>query len=273
MPIQLNCDIDMAGLRSGIEAAQRYSKRTLPQAVNTALYSVALAARDDTPFITLERIDQDFATKVTVATFKSGKQKSAKRYQNLTRSGKAMLRMETASGENMVPRAAAIVAARASQAAKYNSLTANRWALSKNPFAGVSRAAGQAAMAALVSRMLGARHSSSKYLLAGWLPAISILFPFVQHKFLKADSRPAAKGKIDFDLGTAKAATEADPTAMIENAVGMEGRTGPKANQALILHVTTVLQRACDNEGVKNLQYALDHAEAEMSKEVEKHWA
>lgn len=270
MGLQVSCTIDMTGLQAGIEAAMRYTKRTLPQLVNTSAYWVAINARKETRYVTAERVDRDMGTVVTARIGKRGKPLSMKSSKGRVLVSSKSLMMENGK---MVPRAAAIIAARASATSKYNSLTAGRWALGKNPFKGVSRAAGQAAMAALVHRMLASRRGSGQYLLAGWLPAISILFPHVQHKFLQSDERPARKGIINFDLGTGTVAAEGNQcSSMVQNAVGMQSRTGPKANQALVTYVTDALQSAVNNEGKRQMEYALKKAEAEMAKETEKFW-
>ena len=268
--IATTCSVDMTGLEAGIEAARKYSTRTLPQIVNTSLYWVAINARNDTKFVSPERIDKDFGTLVTVAKFKSGKEKSRKRYQNINRSSTREIMTE--SGD-MIPRAVAVVMARARPGSKYNDTTASRWLLSKSPFKGVSRAAGAAAMRGFESRMLGARHSSSKYHLAGWLPEISILYPFSVQKFGVGQARGDHHGKINFKLGNATPAVEGlQCSASIENSVGMVSTTGQKANESLVLYNTTVLQRAVDVEGQRNLQYALDHAGKELEQEVKKFW-
>ena len=121
--------------------------------------------------------------------------------------------------------------------------------------------------------MLASRRSSSQYHLAGWLPSISIMYPHSVQKFRVGQDSNDHKSKINFDLGDAKPAVEGEKcSAMIENSVGMEGRTGPKANASLVLYNTAGLQRAVDGEGQRNLQYALDHAGTEMAELVNKAW-
>jgi hypothetical protein len=268
--IQITCRVDTSMLEAGIDWAQKYTTRTLPQAVNTALYWVAINAREGTPFVTQDRINQDMG--IVVKTRVRGKllPSSSKLTKNRVASSGRTVRIDNKD----VPRAAAIVAARANAGSAYNKLTTSRWAMTDNPFKGVSRAAGRAAMAALVRAMLAARRGqSTKYLYAGWLPAISILYPHSVQKFIRGGPSAKRGGKINFDLGAAQPAQPGvQCAAMIQNSVGMVSKTGPKANEALVKYASDALQRTIDSEGQKNMDYALREMEKEMAAMVNKLW-
>lgn len=251
--------IDTSGLTRGIAAASQYSKRTLPQIVNTSAYWVAVNARKEMPFVAAEKVDSELGVIATPVVGKRGVALKRKK----TLAGKAM-------GRIGVPLAAMIVVARAKAGSRYNQSTNARYALPKNPFKGVSRAEGAAAMRALVDKMLKARHRSGHFLQAGWLGAIRMLRGLVNASFLQTAAESASGGN---NLGTASPASEgATCQASIENLVGLEGQNAASFNQALHRYGTGPLQRAIDGEGRRQMEYALKKAELGLANAAAPSW-
>lgn len=264
--VNIGIQVDTSGLVAGINAAKKYSRRSITQIVNTSAYWIAVNAKNSMPYITPERVDKDLGVIVstTVSVGKTGKV------------GRKTIRKATASGSiTSAPLAALIINARANPQSYYNQRTARRWALGKSPFAGKSRKAGAAAMRAAVNKLVNVRHSAGKFLLAGWIPAIRALKSKALHKFSKGGPSPNehADSYYGADLGAATPATESDvATAIIENLVGMEGKNAASYNAALLKYGGPGLQAAVDREGQQHMNYALKKMEAELAKETNKHW-
>lgn len=260
----VTADIDVSGFNKGFAFAKEYTKRTVSEVMNTSAYWVAVNFKQVLPFVTPQTIDSQLKVIKQDVIGKRGKVlKNKKKYVQFTGGG--------------VPVAALIIAARANPSSRYNQLTNSRYKLPKNPFKGVSRATGQAAMAALIDYMIKKRHSSGKFLIAGIIPAIRTLYPLSKQKFIKGGFSPrsdfnAARGQ---QKGFAIPAREGETnvTATIESDIGMTGRNAESHNRALLTIGTPLLQRAADNEGAKNMQYALDKMAKELESGVNKHWS
>lgn len=260
-------EVDTSGLVAGINAAKKYSKRTLPQIVNTAAYWVAIYAKNDMPYITPQVVDKELGTVVatTVSVGKTGKVR-----RKTLKLGKA-----TGSIVKNAPLAALIINARANYQSVYNQRTARRWALPKSPFAGKSRKAGAAAMRAAVNKLINVRHSAGKFLLAGWVSVIKAMKDKAVHKYAKGGAAAGEHSSSYYGahLGDASAATEGEvAVAVIENLVGMQGKNAASYNQALHLHGDAALQSAVDRRGQEEMNYALKKMEDELAKETNKHW-
>jgi hypothetical protein len=271
MPITVT--LDMSRLNRGIEESGRYSRRTTPELVNTAAYWVAVNAKAGMPFVTAERVDTEMGTIVSPVIGVSGK--VLKRPKFFSSGKKVSVRGSGGGAAREVPLAAMIVAARAKAGSKYNQLTNNRYALSRNPFKGFSRSLGAQKMAALVNKMIASRHSSGRFLMAGWIPVVQGLRPYTAQRFLRGGAS-ASEGSGAFyggELGRASAAKEGERcTAVIENDVGGQGENAVSMNRALLQYGSGPLQAALDGEGTRMIEYGLRKMEAELAERVNREW-
>ncbi len=258
--------IDNSGLKAGIAAAKKVSKRSAREIVNTSAYWIAVNAKNASPFVTPNTVDSQLGV---IRTPKIGK-----RGQPLK--GKFSYKAGTAPGQKSgAPLAALIVVARARPGSRYNTLTSSRYALQKNPFAGVSRAAGAAAMRSLVDKMTKTRHSATKFLLSGWIPVVRKMWPHAVRKYLPGASPLAnASSYHGAPLGTAQPATGdgSQAEATIENDIGLAGVMREKMNSALLTKLSGPLQAAVDREGANQMKYALSKLDRELSDAVIPDW-
>ena len=265
--MNVSVKIDTSGLARGIFAASKYSTRTMPQLVNTAAYWVAINAKNSMPFVQPGVIDAQLAV---IESPEIGKRGKPLKRRKVFSAGISPLQ-----DRKDVAMAVLIVSARANPASRYNLLTNQLYALGKNPFKGVSRAAGAAAMRALVDKMIKSRHRSPKFLLTGWIPAIRIMARFAVQKFMRGGASPSdgARQYYGADLGTAQVAGEGWAcAAAIENDVGMEGKNAANFNSALMKYGAGPLQAAVDQEGERQLAYAMRKYEEELAKVTNGHW-
>ncbi len=263
-PVSVGVKIDTTKLVKGIDAASAYTKRTMPELVNTALYWVARNASGRTPKVTPAKIDTELAVISQPVVGRSGKVLKRKRA--------FFGKVGTANQE--VPLAVLIVAARSKPGSRFNQLTKGRYALPSWPFKGLPRRAGAWLMASIVDKMIKARHKSGAFLRAGWQPSIDALRPLAKAKFARGGS-VADEAHAMFRaglLGSAKPASEGQPTGMIENNVGGRGVNSESHNRALNLYGGPALQAACDEEGQKNLDYALKKMGQELAVETNQNW-
>jgi hypothetical protein len=230
--------IDSTGLNTGLKAARGYSDRSVPELVNTAAYWVSVNSQRLMPVVRAPKIDSELAVISNPVIGKRGK--ALKNRKTYTAAPQASA---------TPPLAVMIVAARANPNSRYNQRTNQRYALAKNPFKGVSREAGRAAMRAFVDAMIKMRRSSGGFLAAGWGQVASKLHAFAKHKWM-----PGKSG--------------AECTVTIENIVGMEGANAASHNAALLTEGAPGLQRAVDYEGKRQMEYALKHFEKELAELV-----
>lgn len=262
--MDLTCKIDSSGINRGIVFALLFTKRTPAQLVNTSGCEAAIVAKNTMPFTTIQRIDTELNLAVPLIGKKRGVGfRKGKKFQRENRE------VGDIAGTN-VPLAVLIIQARANPGSKYNLSTNNRYALSASPFKGVSRAQGQALMRAAVTRMINSRHSSIKFLMNGWTPAVMDLLPLSVNRYRRGSSTgPPLEGKKNYygsDLGGASPAQEGNPVAIcvIMNNIGYEGKNAASFDHALQLYGAPWLQAALDGEGQKNMQYGLDNAKKEL---------
>lgn len=259
----IKVDINMRGLERGMAAGLLFTKRTPVQVVNTAAYWVALNTRDAIPYVTPERIDTELSVIENPVIGKRGKPLKRKKIYNPKVAG------------NEAPLAALIVAARANPNSYYNRVTNSRYLLSKNPFKGVTRSAGRAAMAHLIDKMVKARHKSGRFLKSSFVPIVRALFPFTAQKYLPGGGSVSGGSSSYYgtSTGVASPAREGNRIiATISSLLGMEGRNAPSHNRALWTFAAPVLQNAVDNEGKKQMEYALKKGGEEFKEALEKHW-
>lgn len=258
--LNLTVKIDSSNLNTGLEIASRYTKKTTAEVVNTSALFVAMNARKNMPFVTPERVDTELSVIAHPVIGKRG---------NVLKNRKTYTAAKQLGGG--APLAALIVQARASQTSKYNKLTNFRYAISASPFKGKSREAGRAAMAALVDKMIKARHKSGKFLAAGWIPVIGIMRKFARSNLMQT-SAPIG-GLESGRLGAAAPAREGFTcTAQIENDVGMEGVNRASFNRALLTYGGPGLQSAVDKVADQEMKYALRKMEEGLVNAVNPKW-
>ncbi len=269
--MNITTKIDSRNLNAGLAAASKYTKRSLPQMLNTSGFYIAVNALHNTPFVTAERIDAELGTIVTPKIGKRGKPLS-------TRSARNRIYSSGRTGDSaQAPLAALIVVARANPNSFYNRSTHQRFLLDKNPFKGVSREAGRAAMAALVHKLISTRHRSGSFIRSGFVPAIRTLQPFAQRKFMKGGANPSEGLRQYYgpDLGEGIPADEfgsLKAMCTVRNYVGTEGANAPSANRALDMYAGPAFQAAVDQEGESNANYALRKMAEELRETTDKHW-
>lgn len=267
MFIAISCVVDTSKLSAGIAAAAQYTRRTMAQLVNTAAFEVALAAADAMPFVPQDRIDADLAVITLPVLGKRGK--PLKRKKNY---GAGVSAIQRTAG---VPLAVLIIQAQTNLLSRYSFMSHGAHARPHSPFYGVSRQAGQAAMAAAVSRLIKARHSSTKFLAQGFYSAAKDLKPYTVNKWrFGGGGRPASDVTRAKDFGSATPAVDGGWAvfAVIENSIGMRGKNAANFNAALLLYGTGPLQRALDNEGQRNMNYALTKMGGELKQVTEAAW-
>lgn len=268
----VDVSVDMSGFQEAFEKANQFTKRTPAEACNVAGYYIAAAAQRATPFVPLDRIDAELGIEVLGVPGKRVKELKGKKRYAATKPG---------ASYNQVPLAVLIIQASTTSprnnqigpgVSKYNVLTEFRYARGSSPFAGLSRAAGRAAMAEAVDRMTKARHSATHFIAAGWVPARKILafarrYGAASGVDTALDALTQTAMTANGSLGFAIAAVDGDTVAFcfIENDVGMGG--GPNEsnyNKALWEYGLEPLQMAVDVEGIKQMNYYLKKTGADF---------
>lgn len=248
-----NVTIDARNLNNGLKIAQEFTSKSMADACNYAAKEVAYAAFKETPVTTAARVDSDLGKIIVPVLNKNGTiSKSKRNYKG----GK----MGTKAGNETVPLTVLIIQARARPGSHYNQITGGRYALTKSPFKGVSRAAGRAAMAALESSMIkGRRRAANGFIRAGWLPSIKVLRALTSRLNYGTTTIPE---NLNEGLGTVYPAKYNDKQASctIESDVGFGSSAGlnhASNNEALMRVGTPALQKAIDGVGVKQFEYIL----------------
>jgi hypothetical protein len=252
--ISVFCKVDSSALNAAIRWRRDVltSKRTMREIVCTAALEVAMGASAYMPYVQQSTIDSELNVSITPRLGRGGKP----RYTRATRifhGNKGTARFYPA-----VPLAALIVNARSNYQSFYNMSTHHRYYRQASPFAGVSRAAGRAAMIATVNRMIRQRHSSTHFLQSGWQPAIRQLAPFSVNRGRALMSLPKMGRSSAWhnDRGSALVNdTGTSTTVTIENAIGMIGPNAANFNEALWRHGAPALQRALNDEAQSMIEY------------------
>lgn len=237
---------DYSQLTAAIEQASRYTKQTMAKVINTTAYFVSKDAKENTPFVPIARIDSELGISFKAGLTPTGKISKSKRN-----------RVAVIPDESLAEK---IIIARANPNSNYNRRTNNRWAIA--PLRG-TMAQKRAVITVYARKMIAQRHSGSKFLASGWIPATRIL------RGLAFDP----DGAIDIEgykpKGTASPAREGlTVEASIENDVGLSGVNAAGYNQALNLYGGPVLQDAINREGVSKMNYALE----KMGNGVKANW-
>lgn len=248
--IALKAEINTDFLRKGMELAARWTRRTPAQACNQVALDVCVEAQKLTPFVEVQKMDAELSVMKVPKIGARGKPLKGKFRQG----GK----VGPPSYVDDVPFVNLIIMARANPSSRYNRLTDSRYLLQQSPFKGVSRAAGMAAMAELVHRMVAARHSSGHFLGAGYVQPIRDLAMAERGRAYSQGPRATPKTggnqlgqAIPAIIGSDKAA------AVIENNVGEGGKNQANRQRALITYGANALQQAVDNRGKFAMDYFL----------------
>lgn len=251
--------VSTAGLSAAIRERLKYPGRSEAQIANTAAYYIAGNAKNFMPFVGATKVNTELGVTVSPIVKKDGtlSKRNRKSYgKGVSRSG--------------VPITALIVAARANPASRYNvgdgdyKGTNSRYALAVNPFKGVSRAAGAAAMRLLVRKMVSARRKSGHFLQSGWIGAIKALKPLAVVSRRVSDAAPLDGAKFDYndeERGQAIPAVAGSwrVSAEIANSTGLQGVNAANFNAALHLYGEPALQAAIDKEEKGIMEYAEAH--------------
>jgi hypothetical protein len=254
--MNITCSVDTSSLNDALNEAQKWSHRTREKCVVTAAVAVCDRAYELTPAETVAKIDLDLGTIITVKTGKLGQSLSAKYSKNVIKAGGRMGDKETVQN---VPLAVLIIAAQAKPGSRYNALTGNRFARGANPFKGVSRAEGRAAMQAAENRLINARHGTPGFLRLGFAAARKMLRKLVY------GGGPPVEGE-DISNETFGRATRQDSrnetSVTIENLIGMvngkQGDNGPNYNQAMLAKAGPALQQAVDDVAADKIAHVLE---------------
>ena len=268
---------DVSGLNKAVQTLlSGYTRRTPALAANTAAYVVAKLAWSKMPYVEPAKIDSELALEVVARTGVRGKPLSMRNANN--RSYRVAGNPPVGSGGDphpSVPLAWLIISARARRGSKYNISTSHHWMIGggKHPLKGYKVSEFAKIISDRLTRMVKARHSSTKFLQSCWIPAIRTLEPFADKSAVRgrgAGVGPARTGgkKSINDAGWADPAKLGDLVAIstAANAAGLRGygeALNRKHNEALWRYGAPALQRAIDDEAENIMRHV---AEQEMLK-------
>lgn len=248
--------LDYTGLRRGIAIAMDASRKELPALLEAVAFYVAVKAQNMTRYVSFQRMDSELMTVKTLRMHRNGKPYSAKNSKNVTLSSGRTVSIKNGRGRSFnVPLAAAIIQSSVilpqvyggQRPGTYNQRTNHRYARANSPFLGKSRAAGAQAMRAAVSRMIKARHSSSKFLQSGW---VAVARQLRANYYGRPPGETTGRLKSKPGFGSVDRAASGDEASItISNLIGMTGRNAANFNQALHAHGGPALQRALDEQG------------------------
>jgi hypothetical protein len=253
--------VDASRLNAILAEHIKVSTRSAPQVVASAAYHVVKRTIELTPFVPVSRIDEELAVSVAVKISASGKALSARNSKNLLKRGGT-----TGVGlAKYVPLTVLIIRASQRPGSRYNMLTNNRWQRPADLFKGMSREGMAATMRAIENRMINARHSSIKFLIAGWAAVRRQLLGSVYGGAPEMSGIEGLGekefGRVIIHGGTAGA------SVTIENLIGTVGGdmgdNSANYNQALFEHGLGPLQQAIDEEAEKQIAVTWGRVEAE----------
>jgi hypothetical protein len=258
--------IDTTGLVKGLMAARLYTKRSMPEIVNSTAFWIAMNAFKATPSVEPAKIEQELRTIVLPRiNIKTGKQRPATELGNL------------------------IVMARMNPESDFNKRTNQKWFIPgftevqlairnlarKRKAAGWTAKAIQSEIARYVTKMIKSRKISTNFLKAGWIPAIKRLGPLVR-SYSRLHKREVMErtGRENPNLGSCSPAIDQAyvAAAIISNEVGLAGPNAAGYNEALQRHGVIPLQNAIDREGKEQMDYALKKMHEDLVQTVKPHW-
>jgi hypothetical protein len=243
---------DMSGLNKALRMRIAFQGRTDAEVVNTAAYYISARAKQLTPFETVAQIDSDLGKVSSPRVDRQG--------NLVTRKGKQVMRHSFTHGSSRakdVPLVALIIATRAAKGS-VSTEGVGRWSNFKNPFKGVSRAAGAAAMKRLALKLLRGRRSSTHFVQSGWIDAMKRLSPFAVKR--RGSSMDDAKYDYDFTdragvTSPAKAGTGL-VSSTAENATGQQGVNAVSVQKAIQTKgAIDAMEQAIKEEEINTLAY------------------
>lgn len=250
--------VDTSGLNAAL--AQRAeiltSRRTMRDSVCTAAYYIARNAQRWMPGVSQGTIDSELAVEYSMGKTAKGKASSARK--NMIRGSGLFGATRRHSGirpTHQVPLAALIIQSSSRPWSRYNALTKSRYAIKASPFKGKTREAGRQAMRQAVHRMIGARHSSTNFLKAGWGEAVRQLYRLADHNGRGGSAKPEfpRNNKV---MGEAVIYDDGKTASVyISNEAGDLSINAQSFNEALWLHGAPALQVAVNYEENKMLAY------------------
>lgn len=266
--LTLGCSVDITGLSLGVGMAEEYSKRTLPQICNTSAFWITVNTKNDMPFVAPGKMDSELAALVQPVNL-IGKRGRPIKKKRLMASG-----ISATQRNKDVALAILIVMARHRVGSNYNELTHYRYQLPAFP-QGMSRAEFQNQVAEEVHKMIARRHSSGKFLLAGFIQGIETLRPFTVQKFMRGVRTAGDRGALHsgVTLGSAAPAKPGlDVMALVVNGVGLEGDNKESFNDALNRIGAPILQRNVNAEGIRQMEFAAKEMEKELAAGISRYW-
>jgi len=244
--IKVGAETDYSKMTDALEAAYQFSTRAPELIIKSAAYHVVKRTIELTPFVPISRIDAELGVAVTLQPKKRGsgflRAARTRKYEGG--------RMGTIVKN--VPLAVLIIQASTRRGSNYNNRTNHRWYRAASPFKGKTREAGRQAMRAAVHRMIASRHSSIKFLIAGWAAVKSQLSAMFKGGGPPGEGSPAPLKQFKHFGQATWSGSGAHSVLEISNLVGTEpGRRGDNSanyNAALHLYGAPALQQAVNEQ-------------------------
>ena len=275
----MDFQLDTKPLDSAIDLAKTWSGSTAQFLVLRTAQRIVSKARRYTPFVAVGTIDAELDVAYAPGKTPTGKlSKQAKNARFLpgmatTKGSKWTQWREETFGEKM-PLAYMIQLARMKPGSNYNQLTNNRWRLPGfQMLKGLDAISRITVLQGLAERMIKARHSSTHFLMSGWVSAAKKLYN-LRGAYKSAGGPPLDS---DLDAGFSGKAVSAKPnmsavkfaassdTAEITvgNLIGMvdarvNGSNAANYNRALMQHGGPALQRAINEVSGEMTEHYLE---------------
>jgi hypothetical protein len=267
--IKTTVRVDGTRLNRGIELAMEFTTRAPADTVNFAAKEVAFGAYARTPVTGASRVDAELGVIGRPVIGVSGKTLKGK----FNYKGTAKKRVVRNGRVVEVPFAVLIVQARTRPGSNYNVLTGGRYQLPPGIYKGLTAKQGQMLMAMYVDLMIKARHRSANgFIRAGFIPAMTLFKALSPVKYGGGGGNiPPGQNTL---LGRAVPALagQTDVFAIIENDAGVDNRNASH-NAAMLRVGAPALQAAMDEEGRKQMEYALRKAgEEDLRRPVQAAW-
>ena len=256
--------VDTSNLTKSMRLFAQFGKTAPALMVNRTALNVIVAAKNATPFVKMGTIDSDLNVMTGAGLTRRGRvSKDRKRQHEEVIFMNRTPTLNDVSAQNTAQR---IVLARMHPSSEYSRITGNRWPITM-PEGGFSRGGGGRDSSSLfwkfvknaAERMVKARHSSTHFLKASWIPIIMKL---------KA-ATPGTVGSLEVGAMTGKVLRTGEvvpampgtnlAVCKVYNTLGMENSNktlGEKYNKAAHDILDPILQTAINNEYESKMQKA-----------------
>lgn len=238
---------------SAHQLLRQYSKSNPSESLAKAVAFVIKDAKDNTPFVTLERIDTELSVVSSPAVLKSGKLSRDKTRQ----------REEVDLDSQSV--AARIVLSRLHPDSNYNRLTDMKYAIDRMSFSpGLGISGFWSRVIATATRMVKSRHSSTHFFKVSWNAVLCKMIGLVPQNYRGAVTMWAGGGRpVIAELGNATMTGVGSPQVFlrIDNNMGTDEEyptIAARRNEAAHRILGPVLQRAIDRNYEKQMQIAAE---------------